>query len=448
MCWIAITRFKNLKKVLTNQETRWLDSMGLINLKYRTVNKSVKDDIEWYEKVLDSIKQKDWLCLFHHRKASIGKIVLENSHPFSTAKFTLMQNWTSRIFMREYWDKYKKDTDSETMLMYLDEKCNNLKECITELEKIDDKIWIIIMVDINKWEVLVYADWARENWIHIQNGLLKNYLNFEPDKLYWYKNIWSIIFDFNGKILHKEFEDPLNSIDFTTPIQTYNYVPSTESTRNSRGNRHTRTNQSSLPIREGKDKKALTDCEIFNSGLSNDTLRVLVDWGIEEYDQLFESSEIDLICIDKMRTVNLNEIKELLSAWWMSLAPIENEEEEKVKDEFLTELEQEEAYIREIERTMASESKPKTYKYMPKEEDEYFYSEDILKDDWLLFSDILCYLLRSEHGTLKWYAYQTMGIPEHRAIKRVVWKSMYRKMKRMFKAAWNKSLLTKNKDKC
>jgi hypothetical protein len=68
----------------------------------------------------------------------------------------------------------------------------------------------------------------------------------------------------------------------------------------------------------------------------------------------------------------------MLKDWSMALAPMDDEDIQ-AKDMFETEAEQEEAYMNKIAHTLRDEPKP--YQYMPKESDEYFYSEEILKDD-------------------------------------------------------------------
>jgi len=428
-----------MKRILAHQDDRWLDSLWIINLTYKTIRKCERKTLKEYQEAIDNQDNKNWLCIMHHRKASIWAIKIANAHPFWTNKFALIQNGTSKAFMRIHWDKYWKETDSETMLYYLEEHCKNLMDVIVKLEEITDKIWIIIMVDTIHKNVLIYSDWERESVIDIQNWLLKNYTNYPDNKYTGFKNKGSIIIDYEWKILYKDLKESINSVPFITPyIQP---VKQTKQIYRSSCDYGRSQWQGYLLNNNSKSKETVkpTDLEMFNSWLSEETLLLLYHWGVTEYDQLFESTELDLVMIDWFTQINLEEVKQMLKDWSMALAPMDDEDIQ-AKDMFETEAEQEEAYMNKIAHTLRDEPKP--YQYMPKESDEYFYSEEILKDDWLLFSDILCYLYRTDQWTLKWYAYQNMWIPHTRAIKRVVGKATYRKMKRMFKAAWNKAFNT------
>ena len=460
MCWIAITRYKNLTEIIDQQEYRWLDSLWIINLTHWIISKVSRTWLKEYQAEINKHLHKDWLCIMHHRKASIWKVKTANAHPFRGKKFTMMQNWTNRIFFNKYNTTYKYETDSEVLLYYLEERCNSLEDVLKELKSLNMKFWILIMVDLKSTEVLFYADWDRESYIKLQNWLVKNITNYAPNRQYGFENVWHVIFDIKWKIITKEFTLPLN--DKRMPTVTYGTTSTTiynkweSDKRFNEWKLNWNSTQKVLPWTNSW--KPITDSELYNSWMNIWAVRVLLNDWVDTYEKLFKCTEIDLCFIDWMTTIFLEDIKETLSSLWMTL--LEDEDNERIIneswmiDEFRREMEEEEAYIQSISRPYASKpvlkprakftistawKEPKIIKIKNKPE-EYFYSEEILFNDELLEMDMLCYLHRSK-WTLKWYAYQCMWIEEDRAIKRVVGKSTYRRMKKIFKKAYDKAKL-------
>lgn len=403
MCWIMITRFKNVSKTLEAQQERWLHSLWLINLTHRTVYKCVRAKVEEYQEYLNDIEEKTGLVICHHRNASVWKINMDNCHPFYDKKYALMQNWTSKAFYAKHKDTYKKDTDSETLFRYLRENTTNLQEAVKELDAITDNLWIIILVDIEAKQVLIYADWSRESWIKIQNGYMKEYSNFEPWKDRWYKNIWYIIIDFEWKVIEKKFEEKLNTEDF--------YTRPTKTTRSWYSN-YDWDRWEDEYYENTYRQLSLNNTyryEIYNSWLSNNVLQKLYRNRVYKYDDILQLTVKDLIqywlTVEERR-----DVEELVAMFW------------------------------EIIDTWYED------KYKP----EHFYSEEILNDDWLLYNDLLCFMYRSKAQnmipTLQRYAYENMGIEYNESIKKVVGKKNYKRMRRLF-TAWEKTLKFKQKNK-
>jgi hypothetical protein len=416
MCWTIITRYKKLAERLSSHKGRGLDSVWIVNLKYGRLYKYIREDLYWYLKWIESQDEHDWLCIMHNRKASIWNITIDNAHPFKIKKFWLLQNWTCKEFMKTYKNIYKKETDSETLLTHIETKADTIKWWLNVLQSITDTLWIVILISIKEKRVLVYTDWLRESYIKIQNWYLKEFSNLQPDDSGWFKNKWYLIIDYEWKIIEKEFEDKLNTELFHVPVvvpdkRLYNDRSSYYDYRNT--SEQIKAEQLALQ----SNTLTLFDTELLDSWLSNKALRLLINNRITTYEQLYELTNIDLAYMHWMTRELLTEIEEMFLLWWIWRAkdPEENEEEEGEEEE--------EKFIN------------KNLVPLWKVWEQFFYSEEILEDDWLLYSDMLCYIYRSSDPLLKWYAYQHMWIPYEIAIKRVVWKAKYKKMKLLFKAA-------------
>ena len=216
MCWIWIVPKNMLCDLIENQVDRWLHSMWILDFQKKTLFTWVKHTIWWYQEFIEESVDEDSLdlCLMHHRKASIGRLSLDNAHPFIWKKFILAQNGTSKEFFDEVWKDYGKETDSETLLMYLEDMCDSLDDCIDALDEIDSVLWIIMIV--HKDKILIYSDSCRWSYVDIIDtddeewNLLDSYLvsftNYKP----WstsleYRNGFYMIIDSKSWKIEKEW---------------------------------------------------------------------------------------------------------------------------------------------------------------------------------------------------------------------------------------------------
>jgi len=432
-----------------------MDALWVINLTHEVLYKCVRDKLEEYHTEIDNLDDKNWLCIMHNRKASVWANSLDNGHPFRTNEFALFQNWTMRQFFTKYQNVYKKETDSETMLFYLQEKCKDLPAMVKELDDMNYTYWIIIIIDIIRQQVLIYSDWLRESYIKVQNWLLKEFSNYIPKKTYWFKNVWHMIIDYEWKILVNEFKKPLNTVHF----YTYTYTePTTYKHYNSNSNGyHINTNwQSTLPIANNPELSRL-----FQSWLTRHTVLILMDNWVTEFEEFFWQTEVDLCLMKWSTTKMVDEIIELLESWDMCLPIWEEDSMVTYYREEMLAIEQEEDLVYAENILLIKEEKKNHDTFLSnrkskwtsknhrntssnpnrikKKDNDYFYSEEILNDQALLTWDILCYILRTKNPTLKWYAYEHMWIPEIRSIKKVIWKALSRKMKKAYIYAFAES---------
>jgi len=210
MCGICISTKDKLKETLLNQVDRGLDSLWVINTD--NYHKLVRPNYKGYKKFIkNGLNDTWWVQIMHHRKASIWKINANNAHPFKGEKFYLMQNGTARKFFNKYSLIYKKETDSECLLSYIENHANTIEDIAGELTKLSDNIWedfgIVIVICIKTKQILFYSDWARETYIDIdvENNLVNGIFNYIPGKPNWYENIWHLIMDFNFNLISNNY---------------------------------------------------------------------------------------------------------------------------------------------------------------------------------------------------------------------------------------------------
>ena len=205
MCGIFIWNSDLVMEVLLNQVDRGLEGMGIITSK--NTHRTLKKDYKEYKKFLEN-KFIPWeLVVMHHRKASIWKICLDNTHPFQGTKFQLIHNGSTINFFRKYSDIYKKETDSENLLKYIEDKAENLREIPAILKELfsdlNEEHWIIIIVHKNY--ILFYCDGSKESYIEIKNNRVLWIYNYKPNHLEGYSNKGYIILDFNYNIIENTF---------------------------------------------------------------------------------------------------------------------------------------------------------------------------------------------------------------------------------------------------
>lgn len=207
MCWIAIIPRDKIRETLYNQQDRWLDWLWIIwgGFIYRVY----KHDYTWYKKYIKKNVKWDWLFLMHHRKATIWKIWLDNVHPFEWKYFYLMQNWTADVFYHNYKWHYQKETDTETLLHYIEDRTSNINEVPSILEQLSDRIkedlWNIIIYNWNNF--LFYSDWARESYIDISDNKINWIYSYEPLLKKWFSNKWYIIANLKWDVIKNTFEN-------------------------------------------------------------------------------------------------------------------------------------------------------------------------------------------------------------------------------------------------
>lgn len=200
-----------MRETLLNQLDRGLDSLWIINKE--ATYKVLKDKYKGYKKYLRRQVREEWLTIMHHRKASIGSVNLDNAHPFEGNNFILMHNWTARKFFTRYGWVYKKDTDSETLLRYIEDKTDTIEEIPKVIEELCDRLQEnlgnVIITDIARNKILFYTDWARESFLHFdwKNYKLKGIYNYKPWTSLWFSNEWSVILDFNFNIIDFDFKE-------------------------------------------------------------------------------------------------------------------------------------------------------------------------------------------------------------------------------------------------
>ena len=147
----------------------------------------------------------------HHRKATIGAITPDNAHPFEGKYFQLMQNGTAQTFYNANKLSYGKDTDTETLLHYIEDRTSKLEDIPEILEQLSNRLkedlGIIIVVDKRNNHILFYADGARESYIDLDfihmkvNGIY----NYVPGSNNGFENVGHIILDFDFNIIRNTF---------------------------------------------------------------------------------------------------------------------------------------------------------------------------------------------------------------------------------------------------
>ena len=223
MCWLWYVQKNHINETLINQRDRWLHWLGIVDFDNKKRLTSFKDTTgEYTEYLLRTIKETDKsMCLMHHRKASIGSISIENTHPFVWSKFILAQNWTSREFYAEYKDVYKKETDSETLLSYLEEWANTLEDCVDLLDDIKSSLWIIFIVKGK--QTLIYSDSCRESYVEksINWKYLVSFTNYKPKTSTGYRNWFWMIINSKSWLIKNEYNynTTYNALRYWTMIQ-------------------------------------------------------------------------------------------------------------------------------------------------------------------------------------------------------------------------------------
>lgn len=245
MCWIAFAKGNELHRVLGRQRERWLDwiwiSMEWLywfrwfhpirNDQWHFISEQVRFDwyITYIKELIEQEKAEDNFCLFHHRKWSVWSISLENCHPVTNKKFSVMQNWTERL-LRQWWDvEWIDSSKSDTFCLatFLSLKANNLMEIIDLLDWFSDKlldVWVLLIADVKTWEILFYSDGKRESYISFWKkpktiDMIESW--HWIDRSICHKNNWWMIFNFKWKIKDMSIKDPNESYKNKTVLWSY-----------------------------------------------------------------------------------------------------------------------------------------------------------------------------------------------------------------------------------
>lgn len=215
MCWIIISTKPSLSWILSHQKDRGLDSVWVLSSE--NMYKATKEGLDWYNNFIDRIEDDRKLYILHHRKATIWEINIDNAHPFIWAKYTLVQNWTVRLFNVSGKEDYGQDVDSHNLLHLIEDFSNTLEEVpkvMKQFKKVyKDEFGIVILVD-KDWRILFISDGARESYIETFEWKVLSISNYETWTIYWYKNSWYILFEFDWTILSSKFETELNTTPF------------------------------------------------------------------------------------------------------------------------------------------------------------------------------------------------------------------------------------------
>lgn len=210
MCGIIIFKEKQkIKQKLLQQVERGLDSLGWV--KFLNGEVQTFKTLWTIEHYLDEIEKQDFqeLLPLHHRDASVGKVCLENAHPFVGKKFILFQNGTAKNFHFQYFLRYKKQVDSWNLLEYLEEHANTLEEIPELIQKLTqttgDSFGIVYVTDSKNH--LLYLDGARPSYFHIQENKLEGFANFCDEWNYGFTHIWHIIFRHCGEIVQTNISE-------------------------------------------------------------------------------------------------------------------------------------------------------------------------------------------------------------------------------------------------
>lgn len=228
MCGIAICKYSEARNAFNRQIDRGTDSLWIVtNERIKRVTGDLKTYNEWFDECDAEIDSNE-LVLFHHRAASVGKVNIDNAHPFMGKKFILFQNWTSRKVFSQFKTDYNEEVDSKVILWIIEDFADTIEEVpnVIDLlkEETNDTVGILIIQDFSG-KTLLYTDWARESDIKIKDWKLKSVYNYAPWKKSWYRNNWWLLFNQNNwKIIEKHFEK-MNTIPFAKPkvVNPYEY---------------------------------------------------------------------------------------------------------------------------------------------------------------------------------------------------------------------------------
>ncbi len=243
MCGIAIVKKEEIEEVLENQIDRGLDWIWFMVSDWKW-QKYLEWSIYAYNKIIKRVN--NWLAktnmsddfvMFHHRKASIGKINIDNSHPFIGENFDLMQNGTSKKFFNKYKDVIyldidgndmpKASTDSENLLRFIETRTNKLNEIPKVLEELDKELggekFGCLMIRDRYGNFLFYSDGERETNIEIKWDKLVRITNYPLKGYRGWKNKGWLISSFKWEIQENTFKN-LNTESF------YTYKPTVKTT--------------------------------------------------------------------------------------------------------------------------------------------------------------------------------------------------------------------------
>lgn len=145
----AVTKL--MKRLAIETETRGKDSSGFVAL---TENNYYFEKGPWPARDLadedffaEAIKEKGvFYFLGHNRAASIGKINIENSHPFEGDRYFLVHNGTvplAKVVAKEGGIKTEGTTDSEAILKII-ESFKTLENALKFIKEIDDYSLVLI----------------------------------------------------------------------------------------------------------------------------------------------------------------------------------------------------------------------------------------------------------------------------------------------------------------
>lgn len=256
MCGIWIIKAKEMNSTLENQIDRGLDGVGILSNNGRWF-KCLRWNINDYKKLITKyidkyLSSEEEMVMFHHRKASIGGVELDNGHPFLGTHFDLMQNGTSRKFYNKCknWTFLDVDgkplpapwTDSEMLLRWIETETSCLADVPDLLDGLSKELYGetfgCIMMRDRYGNILFYTDGARETNIELSEDGKKviRITNYPQDGVVGWKNVWSIFLDFEGNVLKNNFKEvnktsfyvkktyTKTTTSFKPTVNTYSYT--------------------------------------------------------------------------------------------------------------------------------------------------------------------------------------------------------------------------------
>lgn len=238
MCGIFFGKKSKVYTVYDLQRERGTDGIGIISpFKSQKICEliTIRRD-ETYKNFIDSFDvPKKSNVIMHHRKASMGTVKTENTHPFVSKRFFMVHNGTCKesFAIADFLNVGKKDTDSETILSVIESQAKDLKGVVPILDgfsRTEKGIGTILLVEKRTNIILFYSDGERASFIKMKewsaNEKIHSISNIDDDGEYDHKSIGHIFFKFDGTILEKDiqmniYEKKKVAVTYTPPAYTY-----------------------------------------------------------------------------------------------------------------------------------------------------------------------------------------------------------------------------------
>jgi len=285
MCWILYVNKAKKQDVnfwLEHQKDRWLHSIWYVQ--NSKIKKSLKKTVKEYEEDINK-EMVEWeSILFHHRKASVGSINLDNAHPyqfdFNWWLLNFMQNGTTREFgtladIYDVFEWYDDRSDTKMLWKFLSMNAKSLisiKDFLIYWWKAKKMSFWIILAEF-EWKILLYSDWARECFIDRTDNKINTISNYSKEnKVKHYVNWWVFYDQDSWNILDEEYvvsekEKVVQSSYYWTwwsAEEDYNYYGYDYQNNNNKKNKKNKKNKNShkqLSVLEKNERALEEDAE-------------------------------------------------------------------------------------------------------------------------------------------------------------------------------------------